>query len=716
MGKRPIAKGMLGIKGNILQIALVLIILAVGVGVRFYHISYPHIATQDTGFFSGFAKNLDTYGFVEQRFLPTFWFFADTGDRLYHISHPPLVHNTLGLLYRIFGYHGAVYHVYNIVTGGLLGAIFLYLLLAYKLNRNVAIWGLVVWAIIPSGAYFERIHFMDSQACVMITAMLYFFFKFSEKPRPMYGIPLALSCVIGVLSNWNFLFVLPFLILYSLIIRKCVRLSLIITLFSILIGLGYMIISSMIQGNSGVPIDPGISPELGVMRHWIDYIVDHAYGNTLFSVYFYWRMFRQFVIHFTAVSLIIPFLWIWAVRKESFSGKNISLKIVLPLLLASPLIVFFIFGPGTAVGHLWTLHLLLPAMATLFGIVMYYLISRRNLWDRLLIVFVMGGLLFFSVPAIYRLHGLSKYHTVSVRAGRLISQFSEQARFAVAGNEDTLSAYTDIPVLCFAGRERITKDFLEGEKTKLPCYPGLSLRQKPSFIVLNRVWVPVTDADSEAMDKEFSQYGYYHWLRDPVNIWTNVQTENLFLFMDQYSSTSEGDNEVSNQPSPCYLVSGDNLLRGFYHELTQSKRRETVFRGIDISEGLRELHFSVLVQGSSSKHIPQVHYAVLLYEGNTYHLMVEGDLESSLSLKHLSVDISKFSGRRIDVIFRSETEGDNNGSFLYWSEPRMVGEKFIPKKTFLVGPEPDIYRDNPFSNVLSPYFRLLEDGIKKFVK
>ena len=686
MGKRSAPKGVPGTNRDIFRLSLVLITLITGVGVRFYHISYPHIATMDTGFFSGFAKNLATYGFIEQRFLPTRWFFADTGDRLYHISHPPLAHNGLALLFRIFGFHGAVYHVFNIVTVGLLGAIFLYLILAYKLNRNVAIWALVFWAIIPSGAYFERIHFMDGQASVMITMMLYFFFKFSEKPHLMYGIPLTFSCIMGVLFNWNFLFVLPFLVLYSLIIRKHVRLSLIITLFSILIGSSYMIISSIIRGNSGVPIDPGISSESSVMRYWVQYLAEKAYRyrDMLFSISFYRGMFGQFLVHFTMVSLIIPFLWIWAVRKENFAGKDISLKIVLPLLLASPLTIFFVVAPRTALMHLWTLHLILPAMATLFGIVMDHLISRRNLLARFLAVFVTGGLLFFSAPTIYRLHGLSEYHTVSVRAGRLISQFSDRARFAVAGNIDTLSAYTDIPVLEYTVIENTSKEYLKGENTKLP-----------SFIVLQPVGVVVTDADPEALDKEFSQHGYHHWLRDPVNVWTNVQTENLFLLMDQYSIPPEADEDVRYRPEPCYLVSGDNLLRGFYHELPQGKIQETVFKDIDISEGLEELHFSVLVQGSSSNQIPPVHYKVELYDGNTRVILVAGELDSSLSLKHLSVDIRRFSGRKVDITFRSETGYDIDDGFLCWSEPRMLSKSFVARKTFRIGSRPDIYID-PF--------------------
>lgn len=670
---------------------LFLLIITIGIVLRSYHLFYPIISTQDTGFIPAFAKNMAEYGIVKSSFLPIRNYFANTGIITYHSSHPPLVHIGLALSFMTFGVNEAVYRLFNILTGGVLSATFLYLLLSYKLNRKVAIWSVVFWAVIPSGAYFERMYSMHIQAISMIIMMLFFFFKFSENPRLIYGIPLGLSCLLGALTDTSFQFVFPLLIIYCFIKRSHIRLSLIVAGFSAVILCAYLIYSQLTFSTNGIFSAISLS---NTTVNWLAYAKLKLEPYKIFNVQYFARVYRLFLLHFTEISLIILGLSIFIVVRKTFNKDNFEWYITLPLLLIAPAVIYITLVAHNTLGHIWTLYWFLPALSCFFGISMDYCFSKNKWFYYLLGLSLVVALIIFAIPNFYKLHSPSDYKIANVRVGQLISIFSEEAQYALMDNYDTIAYYSDIPISEHRGRERIAEDYFKDDPKNQEESPSFIVYNQSSFI--NRVQGKKRFHEFEKFEEYLITQGYHPWLNNPIKGWTNVQTDRLFLFLDQYIIPDEASHDDNLKINDSYFVCKNNLLRGFFHMHKKGGTVKTIFKDIEITENIDKFFFSVIARYTFPyKKITPIHYKIELNNKNNHVILAEGMINSSQFPEHHSVDISKYSGQRFDFIFSSEVENSNKDIFLFWSEPRLISENFIPKKTFDICQQPDIYYIKP---------------------
>lgn len=696
---RSLLKSPLVNKGlNAKFIILPIFIIILGLVVRFYHISYPFISTQDTGFIPTFSKNMLNNGMSKSHFLPVRNIneATDTTKHVqYHINHPSLTHVGLSLSYKLFGIGERVYRIFNILSGGLILAISLYLLLSYKINKIVGIWALLFWSIIPSGVYFERLFSMTMQSLAWMVAFLYLFFKYNDDKKVSTLILALLSIVCGALSDWHFQFIFPFLIAYCAINKKNLKSSIFFTIISALVLGAYLVYSQNIASGGGLTSSVTrdwweyIQYKVEFQRGWWEYIRHKVEFQKVFTIEYFLRVKRLYLLHFTETAPVIVIIGMIIIGKKTIID-NKKQYISIPALLIAPGVFYLLTVPHNTMGHIWTLYMFLPGMAFLFGITNYTLFKKESSYlFKIVGIILIVAVMSMSIKTTLNLHQISDYHAANSRVGQLVSNIADRTQTVLVDNYDTVSFYINGPTKELISRDRITDTFLREKNYK-----------KPSVVIFNQGGsLDPVSANTNLLKyadvtKVLGAQGYHLWLNNPLLAWTNLNTENLFLLCDQHINREIAGINQKSKINYCYIICRNNILKGFVQEMTENQENTIVFRDVPINQSVDVIKFSLL---SFNKPTPKGVVSMITTQINMeldkdIVLIGEEEIAVSRKPKHFSYNIKKYQGKIVNIMLTSMTNSKEARDIrIVWGEPRLEknGTKFI--KEFVVNENPDIY-------------------------
>ncbi len=639
--------------------------------IRCYHLNYPFIATQDSGMFPSFARNLAEYGLRAAAFLPVSSHFSD-GEMSHHIAHPPLAHISVALMFQALGIHEWVYRLFNIASGLLVG-LFLYLLVAWKIGRRAALWALFFWSFIPSSAYFERMFTMNLQAEAASLAFLYFLLHYAETRSRRWLWPTALCCLLGVLSDWNFNFMFPGLLALGIIRRRYLGPVIASGVFCALLLVAFAAYAGLMKHDIA-----GFTWAVKGADYWTGYAKVKLNPWEIFNPVYLKRIAGLFRLHFTSLGWLLPLGWLLALWSKRRQEEDSFWPLALPLILFSQALVYLVLVPANTYGHIWTLYWLSAPLAACFGI----LAARLGQSDlrplRLLPPVLAAALVFLAIPTLARLHRPNLYYTANSRAGQVMARTADRSAYGLVDNHDTLAYYAGFSVFDMPGGRGHLPDLLDQERRSGGRLPRvLALNQDYHRPGTWRIYPP-------GMEKELLQRGYRPWLRRPVAAWRRPEPTRLYLLMDQFPLPSPSATAAELRGRGLYFLEGSRLLRGFYQEMNNGSG-STIFQGLALPEGSYRFLASVFLAGDLSRQgRAEVTYRVRVGE----RVVARGRLDPSHPQARVRVAMRPWSGRKIDLALEWSARGlSGPGLSLVWGEPRLLEAGFTPQPDFWVSRE-----------------------------
>ena len=161
------------------------------------------------------------------------------------IGHPPLYHIIQKTIQLIFQNYNSIHvRLENLFTGSL----FIILLSSHLLKHRKA--PLLCYALSASATLLDVFVFsrMYGLVCLSSVLLLRFGEEYCENPRPKYLISIAFSCILGFLSDYNFILLMPYVLLVlSSEKRYKKRIMFYLMVFSILCWLISGLVSIAIQ-------------------------------------------------------------------------------------------------------------------------------------------------------------------------------------------------------------------------------------------------------------------------------------------------------------------------------------------------------------------------------------------------------------------------------------------------------------------------------------
>ncbi len=646
----------------------VALILLLGLMIRCYHLDYPFIATQDSGMFPSFARNLAECGLGAAAFLPVSSHFSD-GSMSHHIGHPPLAHVSVALMFQALGIHEWVYRLFNIASGLVVG-LFLYLLVAWKIGGRAGLWALFFWSFIPSSAYFERMFTMNLQAEAASLAFLYCFLHYAESRSRRWLWPSALFCLLGVLSDWNFNFIFPGLLLLGMVRRRYLRPVIYSGIFCALLLLAFAAYAGLMKRDI-----QEFTWALKGADYWASYARLKLKPWEILNPAYLARIAWLFRLHFTALGWLVPLAWLWSLWQGRRQGQDLFWPLALPLILFSQALVYLVLVPVNTYGHIWTLYWLSAPLAVGFGLAAAGLSRSPRPALRLAAPALAAALIFLSLPTLARLHRPNPYYTANSRAGQVMARTADRSTYALVDNHDTLAYYAGFSVFDIPGGRRQLPALLDEELE--------SGGRLPRVVALNQDYhrPGAWRLDPPGLEKALRQRGYRPWLRRPVAAWRRQQPTRLYLLMDQYPLPSPGPTATELRERGLYFRDGGRLLRGFYQQMQDGSGR-TLFKNLPLPRGHYRFLASVFLVGDLSRlGGAAVDYRVRVGE----RVVAAGRLGASHPQARVEADLSAWSGRKIELALEWQARGlPARGLPLVWGEPRLVETSFTPRPDFWV--------------------------------
>jgi hypothetical protein len=612
--------------------------------------------------YPAFCRNLAEYGILRAWFLPIISFLERPEMLWHHVAHPPLTHLGVALLFQLFGPSEAVYRLFNLLTGGLVMAVFLYLLARRWLGRRAALWALAFWAFIPSAAYFERMYSMSMQAYALGLALYYFFLRRVEEPKGGWGVPLYLVCLVGPLVDWQFDFAFGGLLLFCLVRRGPWRLWLRATALAAGVTLAYFAYSALVQTHPPLAGEPRTGTGLA---YWISYALNRLNPLRVFSLAYFQRLGEMFALNFTVAGWLVPVLWVLGLWR----GKGgFHWGLWLPLLCLVPGGAYLILVPHDTWGHVWTLYGTMSFLALAFGVGMDRLLAREGWWPRLVATGLAGLLFALAIPTLVLLHRPSSYLVGNVRLGKLVSEAADRSQYGLVENHDTLDFYAGLSNFDVVARPSLVRE-LEGWRRRLD--------KLPAIVALNQAYLPWRwpapwgrQELTEQLSRDLAPFGYRLWLRRPFPVWSREPRSLPWFILDQFPPTQEGPLSPS---TIVYFVDGPRLLRGFLQKV-RGGQGTTVFRGLTLPARRCVLRAWVRL-GEARQELDRTWRLSWLVEakdegGNV--LRVTGRLTPDRPQAEVSLDLTPFAGKRVDLAFSWQAPPTPAPLHLFWGEPRLV--------------------------------------------
>ena len=667
------------------------LIFATAFIVRFHHIDYGFVTWQDTGFVAGFAKAMSAAGMREVGFLALRWFDVHTGAFAYYVNHPPLSHISYAALFDLFGPREWAYRSFNLIVGGVLGGIFLFRLVHQRIGTNAAIGALILWAVVPSTAYFERMFSMSMQALTFALILTFYFLRHDDPPRGRDRFWLFVAAILGPLFDWQFSFIYVPLGIYCLFDRRRLPILISIGVVSAAVTLLYMVYAAGVA--AGATTAGGFAK--ATLTRWQSYIGGKVeIDKSVFDLWNYLSVIAQrFDLHFSKLGIFLVGLWAAIVAFRVRRGMLSRWDWLLPAILIAPGLIYFILVPHNTLGHIWTLYFVWPVVAVMFGTVFAAALDLRLRWLGVgLAVVLVGGLAGVSLPILSGLHGLSPYHLANTRLGRMLDLQRDKFRSYAVENQDTVMFYTNVITGEISGRSSVGAWLKARQARKLPLPDVIAFNQGYRKLVYPASADRLAKRDEPAA-RDMAAFGYHQVFLRPAPVWARRPVDDLFLVMDQYRVPAGDAAGLADQPRIATFMSAGRVLRGIYHGYHEPRPIVTAFRDIVVPVGVDSLKLSLLLQGRAEG----ARYTVELAATDGTHLKHTGRVGHG-TLSHLDFSVAAFRGKTATLTLHSESSGRDGTAHLYFIEPRFEGKAVDPRKNLVIKAGAAIYRDENFTN------------------
>lgn len=196
---------------------LVILLCVVGFALALWGINYPYVGTYNANnnYLSLAAKNYLRFGFINLKFIPTYF----AGETLpspipYYLHHPILIFLLSAIPYIIFGFHNWVVHVTIFLF--LLGVMFLLYKIAYIVwNKKIALWVFGLSMIFPMTSFFWKYIFFEQSSLFFNLCVYYQLIRYLTKKKQRYLVLIFIFTFFSGLTDWGVLYLFfPFIILF----------------------------------------------------------------------------------------------------------------------------------------------------------------------------------------------------------------------------------------------------------------------------------------------------------------------------------------------------------------------------------------------------------------------------------------------------------------------------------------------------------------------
>lgn len=345
----------------------ILSILILATAIRSYEIASPIGKPWESGWMDILGRNHYILGFAQTQFLPVLSTYH--GELIFYIHHPPLFPVLVGLSYYIFGLYEYSARLVPIFFS-VLTIFFLYLLIRDLFNKEIAIICSFLLAVIPLSGYFGRIVSNEVQCVFFIVLTIWAVFQWEKSQNRIFQYILFFSLTCGILTDWQFLFLLPWLVLYLIFIKHDYFTSIIIGTISFFLIFILLYIMSIHDGYSYMNI--GVVSQYSDRSRIFDFLTDLNFYQLV------WCRVYRFI---TPIPIFLFLLGIYA-SLTSVIKKAISMtdeKILIPCLFLGQNLMYFLLFPQAFFIHDTELYYFSPLICILAAVGLSWLIKYS--WD-----------------------------------------------------------------------------------------------------------------------------------------------------------------------------------------------------------------------------------------------------------------------------------------------------------------------------------------------
>ncbi|MBN1252322.1 MAG: glycosyltransferase family 39 protein, partial [Bacteroidales bacterium] len=201
---------------------ILLLIIFGSVLLKVIKITEPFSISWDIAFQGYIAQNHYLHGLANNHFSNVIG-YNDLGN-IYHLKHPPLIQILIYFSYLIFGISEFSVRIVPIVFSTL-SLILLYLIIQEVWhNKKLSNLTVFFFAIIPMSSWFGRVANFQAFVLAFCLLTIYTFLKF-KKYRSWTFILFILAICAGCLSDWSYYFVIPGLLLFSILTKQKIKLA-----------------------------------------------------------------------------------------------------------------------------------------------------------------------------------------------------------------------------------------------------------------------------------------------------------------------------------------------------------------------------------------------------------------------------------------------------------------------------------------------------------
>jgi hypothetical protein len=490
---------------------IAIILFLIGFALAMWGVNYPFVGIYNTNnnYLSLAAKNYLRFGFVQLRFLPTY--FAGEhfmpGDP-YYLHHPILVFLTEAVSLFLFGARNWAVHVPQLLF--VVGSIFMIYKLGSSLwNKRVGLWAAAIAAVFPMTTFFWK-YMQFEQASLLLNLLIVYMIVRNKNFWWIFVVTL-----LSGFADWGVLYLAPFFLVLFYLKHKNMTVR---TLVAYFLGVG---ISLGIFGIGVYFLQNGLK-ELGTA------IWGRSYTAELTSLSF-WPIrlilisLLRMVLYFTPVSFAA--LWIVYKRKDT------------------TLLLFFL--PAASWGHSYFLYYFIPFFAFSGGIFMDRIGKKSEIlafW-LILILITSVGVNYLKIQQVKKQlwkfdvavavnHVLKPYETVGVVnfAGDVFENyFLHPSQPIVFGKLDdwlTGVAFPGVDKAVYVCSGMCTTG--ESAKAESLSGAGLAVTYKAgtnnAWLITKRIHAPipvtktVIPASSAAIDEENIFIKIYRGIRDTLSV------------------------------------------------------------------------------------------------------------------------------------------------------------------------------------------------------
>jgi len=404
-------------------------IILVSFLIRAYNIEKPLIGYFDGPLFATIARNYLRFGYVSTSFG-----MVDNimdGNFHYYANHPPMLGIMVSMAFKLLGINTWSGRIVPILFS--VGSIVILYIFTKKIwGVEVAEISAFLVAIMPISSYFGKVINYEPVVLFFVLLSIYSFFMVTKWNKKLFLLPLGASIIIGGLVDYPFFYVVPTLLIYSIVTKNkyMMKYSIYVTLLAISVFLLFLYFTKILIGHTDFLFQQG-----AYRSQMFDYLFTYSFLNTIFNRILNW---------FTPVLILLSSIWFLISVKEKSSKKNLFVKgaleeektILLLSLFFFGILNIIIFSEGAYFHPFWTFYLI-PFVSISSAIV----INKINI--KMIKVLILVVFLFSSLNSLESYNLINDYEGHAL--GKLINDYSYNDTIFIDDSGTIVRYYADRP-------------------------------------------------------------------------------------------------------------------------------------------------------------------------------------------------------------------------------------------------------------------------------